>query len=127
MCILDFLSQIEMADEEKFVFKQFEGREFDNWYFRLKITLEEKGVEQWLEKDAAVAATENGASVDKIKKYDRICKTHITRHVADSHLEYLKDRPTAFSMIPSLRTIFERASVATEISIRKRDYAFLKF
>lgn len=111
---------IEMADDEKFSFKQFEGREFDNWYFRLKITLEEKGVEQWLENDATVALAAPSANVDKINKEDRICKTHITRRVADSHLEYLKDRPTAFAMIKSLKTIFERASVATEIGVRKR-------
>lgn len=60
------------------------------------------------------------ADATKIKKEDRICKTHITRRVADSHLEYIKGRSTAFEMIEALKTIFERSSVMTELGLRKR-------
>uniref|UniRef100_A0A1Y1JXR9 DUF4219 domain-containing protein n=1 Tax=Photinus pyralis TaxID=7054 RepID=A0A1Y1JXR9_PHOPY len=114
-----------MADEEKFVFRQFDGREFSNWYFRLQVALEDKGIEKWLETDAAKAVTEpdireNNVEIAKIIKEDRACRLQITRRVADSHLEYLKERKTAFAMIQSLRTTFERTSIATEISVRKR-------
>ena len=66
---------------------------------RLKITLEKNGVEKCLENDAAVAVVAANANVEQIKKEDRMCKVQITRCDVDSHLEYLKDRPTAFAMI----------------------------
>lgn len=36
-----------MVDKEKIVFNQFEGGEFDNWYFRLKMYLEKRGDNKW--------------------------------------------------------------------------------
>lgn len=56
-----------MVDEEKFVLKQFESREFDNWYFHLKITLEENGVAQWLDEDAVEASKMIGEKVVIVK------------------------------------------------------------
>lgn len=44
----------------------------------------------------------------------------IVRRVADSYLEYIKDKPTAYQIIASLRKTFEGAIVASEIGIRKR-------
>lgn len=114
-----------MADEERFKVNLFDGRDFDVWLFRLQIALDEKDLVNWIEKDASEVAsliTGNDAKTKKtaILKADKMCKSMIVRRVADSHLEYIKDKTTAYQIIESLRKTFVRASVASEIGIRKR-------
>lgn len=111
-----------MADEEHFKVNLFDGRDFDNWLFRLKTVLDEKDLVKWIDEDADLAKSNTNVESAKlaIGKADKQCKSIIVRRVADSHLEYIKDKPTSFLIIESLRKTFVRASVASEIGIRKQ-------
>lgn len=43
-----------MADEDKFRVAMFDGKEFDNWFFRLKVVLDEKDLLVFIENDVNV-------------------------------------------------------------------------
>jgi len=50
---------------------------------------------------------------------DKACKKEFVARVADSHLEYLHGKETAFDMWESLRRVFERQSLATKNRIKR--------
>ena len=99
-----------MADEvEKYRIPLFDGTNFNNWKFRMQTLLEEmdlyKYVEEpytnkveFLESDTAEQHTEKERRLAQLEKRDRKCKSQIIQRIADSHLEYAKDKQTAFNL-----------------------------
>lgn len=57
--------------------------------------------------------------VEKLKNLDRKCKSQIIKKIADSHLEYAKDKLTAAELWKSFRDTFERKGMASQLLIRK--------
>lgn len=120
-----------MADEiEKYRIPLFDGTNFDNWKFRIETLLNEMDLLDLLEisytdmvkleqGDTAQQRREKGAKIQANKKRDRKCKSHIIRRIADSHLEYAKDKKTAFELWTALRQTFERRDIASQLSIHK--------
>ena len=53
------------------------------------------------------------------EKRDRKCKSQILQRNADSHLEYTKDKSSAFKLWTSLEETFERRGIASQLLIRK--------
>ncbi|KAF2888971.1 hypothetical protein ILUMI_17202 [Ignelater luminosus] len=56
---------------------------------------------------------------DFLKK-DRKCKSIITQTVADSHLEYIKDKHTAKEMWTALQNTFARKGIRNQLLLRKQ-------
>lgn len=120
-----------MADEvEKYRIPLFDGTNFNNWKFRMQTLLEKmdlyKYVEEpytnkveFLESDTAEQRTEKERRLAQLEKRDRKCKSQIIQRIADSHLEYAKDKQTAFNLWTSLCTTFERKGIASQLLIRK--------
>ncbi|KAF2899952.1 hypothetical protein ILUMI_06234, partial [Ignelater luminosus] len=69
--------------------------------------------------DAATKAVKIKQIQDFLKK-DRKCKSIITQSVADSHLEYIKDKHTANEMWNALQNTFERKGIRNQLLLRKQ-------
>ncbi|KAF2887944.1 hypothetical protein ILUMI_18229 [Ignelater luminosus] len=116
--------------EERYYIPSFDGNNFDNWKFRLRVLLEEKNCLECLDEmdsfyniidsdDAATKAVKTKQIQDFLKK-DRKCKSIITESVADSHLEYIKDKHTAKEMWTALQNTFERKAIRNQLLLRKQ-------
>lgn len=120
-----------MADEvEKYRIPLFDGTNFNNWKFRMETLLDEmdllKLVEkpyanevQFSEDDTQAERGTKEKKLEELAKRDRKCKSQIIQRISDSHLEYAKDKKTAFDMWRSLNAIFERKGIASQLLIRK--------
>ncbi|KAF2891598.1 hypothetical protein ILUMI_14575, partial [Ignelater luminosus] len=119
--------------EERHYIPSFDGNNFDNWKFRLRVLLEEKNCLECLDEmdssyniidsdDAAAKAVKTKQIQDFLKK-DRKCKSIITQFVADSHLEYIKDKHAAKEMWTALQNTFERKGIRNQLLLREQ---FLK-
>lgn len=114
-----------MADEEKYRVACFDGKEFDNWLFRLKIALDERDLLSFIKFDSVAAIekldqTKDAVKIAEIKLRDKQCKAMIIRRIADSHLEYIKDKESSFDVVSTLQAIFARKSVSNQLFLRKR-------
>lgn len=99
---------------EKFCIQPFDGKNFDHWKFRMEIILDSHDVKKCIEEEAADQSTE------EFLKLDRKCKSIIVQCVANSHLEYIKDKTTAFQMWEALKAVFQRKGVAGQLYLRKK-------
>lgn len=115
---------------EKYRIPLFDGSNFDNWKFRLQILLEENEVADSLEgmpgsyevlqTDKPAVKAEKERNIQIFMKKDRKCKSIITQLIADSHLEYVKDKSSAKEMWCSLKNTFERKGIASQLYLRKQ-------
>ncbi|KAF2886841.1 hypothetical protein ILUMI_19330 [Ignelater luminosus] len=116
--------------EERYYISSFDGNNFNNWKFRLRVLLEKKNCLEWLDgmdsfyniidsDDAAAKAVKTKQIQDFLKK-DRKCKSIITQSVADRHLEYIKDKHTAKEMWAALQNTFERKGIRNQLLLRKQ-------
>lgn len=99
-----------MAEDRKYnKMPLFDESNFNNWKFRMEILLEEYDLIEYVYKSPEEMANilpEDIASVRAqkesqhaiFKANDRKCKSQIIKHIADSHLEYVKDKSTAHGM-----------------------------
>lgn len=111
-----------MAEVEKFRVALFDGNNFDNWKFRLEVVLDESGLLEYIEKDVndTVQFLTNQENIDLHRKNDKKCKSIIIRRIADSHLEYVKDKKTSMEVIQALKKTFERKSLASQLYLRRK-------
>ncbi|KAF2903238.1 hypothetical protein ILUMI_02952 [Ignelater luminosus] len=119
-----------MAGGEERYIPLFDGNNFDNWKFRLRVLLEEKDYLECLDgidssyniidsDDTVTKAVKTKQLQDFLKK-DHKCKSIITQSVADSHLEYIKDKHTAKEMWTALQNSFERKGIRNQLLLRKQ-------
>lgn len=120
-----------MASEvEKYRIPLFDGTNFSNWKFRIETLLNEMDLSSYVEEPyfekVQIFETDNDAQrAEKEKqlathsKRDRKCKSQIIQRIADSHLEYAKDKQTAFELWTVLCETFERKGIASQLLIRK--------
>lgn len=55
-----------------------------------------------------------------LKKRDTKCKSQIVQRIADSHLEYAKDKLTVFDIWKELQNVFERRGIASQLLLWKK-------
>lgn len=118
-----------MVDEvEKYRIPLFDGTNFNNWKFRMEILLDEMDLLELTREpytDRPEIKTEGtrtdaqNSEFEKLKRLDRKCKSQIVQKIADSHLEYAKDKLTAAELWQSLCNTFERKGMASQLFIRK--------
>lgn len=91
---------------------------FNNWKFRVKALLEEKQLENTLEKLVSDCETEKDQAEFKIK--DAKAKSIIVQCVSDKHLDIIKDSNTAKEMVKALEDVFQRKSIFTKLTLKKK-------
>lgn len=99
--------------KERYGVEQFNGKDYDQWKFRMEIILEQQEVKSCI---TSVFRTENDAA----KKLDAKCKSIIIQCIANSHLEYVKEKKTSFEMWSALETVFQRKGIASQLLLRKK-------
>ena len=115
------------ADEEKFKIPLFDGTTFSNWKFRIETLLKEHDLLDVVRRkymkivivnaeDDAKTRAEKERILENLRKKDRKCKSLIIQRVLDSHLEYVKDKETAYEIWVTLSEIFERKGIATSVA-----------
>lgn len=102
--------------------KQFDGTNFSNWKYRVGILLEEKNLEKFLKDplETLLGATTDEKVKDKLKSDEKKCKSILVQCIADSQLEYIKDKAFAKDIYDTLTGVFERKSVAGQLLLRKQ-------
>jgi len=113
-----------MTDDEKYKIPLFDETNYSNWKFRMQVLLEEhdlidcvnKPLDMLMEDLSAETADTQAIT---LRKRDRRCKSSIIQRIADSHLEYVKEKATAFEMWQVLSESFERKGVASQLHLRK--------
>lgn len=113
---------MKMEDENAVKFKLFDGTNFPHWKFRIGVLLDEYDLKAYIEKDYSdVIATETDATIiEKHRQKDRKCKSMIIKRIADSQLEYIKDKESAKEVFDALVHVFERKSISSQIFLRKK-------
>lgn len=119
-----------VEETEKYRIPLFDGTNFDNWKFRIETLLEELDLLKYvteaytekvkfLESDTEAQRTTKQRELDAHLKKDRKCKSQIIQRIADSHLEYAKDKVTAFDLWTTLGNTFQRKGIASQLLTRK--------
>lgn len=90
-----------VAAKEKYLITPFAGNNFNAWSFRLESILKEQGALKAIEE-------ENFAEDEANAKTEAKAEAIIIGTVADSHLEYLRDKKTAYAMYKNLKDSFEK-------------------
>lgn len=121
------MGPVTIADEEKFRVALFDGNNFNNWKFRLQTVLDEHGLLIYINRsfDEIFNGLDSTKADDASKilehtKNDKKCKSLIVRRIADSHLEYIKEKTTSREIINALESTFERKSIASQLYLRRR-------
>lgn len=123
-----------MGDDEKFLkIKPFDGTGFKNWKFRMLSFLEqleiahcvEKETEEedfWqiLEADTVAVKKEKEEKKANRKKQDNKCRSVLIGAVADSHLEYIKDKRSPKEIWDGLHEVFERKSLTNRFMLKRK-------
>lgn len=106
----------------------FDGTNFNNWLFRLSMVLDEKDLTTYIEDDIATMLEKETDSKKKaeIRKAEKQCKNIIVQSVHDGQLENIKDKSTAKQMVNSLKSIYERKSIAGQL-FQRRQLLTMKF
>lgn len=98
---------------EKFGIAQFDGKGYDHWKFRMEIMLDQQNVIRCIKE-------ENLTPNEEFTKLDKKCKALIIMCIANSQLQYVKDKDSAFQMWQALEKIFQRKGVASQLYLRKK-------
>ena len=61
------------------------------------------GMIEFEKEDTDLERVKKQTDLSVLEKRDRKCRSQIIQRIADSHLEYVKDKESAFSMWNSLR------------------------
>lgn len=92
-------------------FPQLKAEAFDNWLFRVQCLLEERGLKE------ISNATKIG---DEKKLLDSKAKSLIVQCLTDRHLNLVKDASTSKEMLDVLKSTFQRKSVISKITLRRK-------
>ncbi|KAK9873283.1 hypothetical protein WA026_021772 [Henosepilachna vigintioctopunctata] len=84
----------------------------------MRLLLEERQVLVALEKDLAATSTEQERS--QFLMIGAKAKSIIVQCATDKHLDIIKDSTTDKNMIKSLGDVFERESVFTKLTLKKK-------
>lgn len=91
-----------------------EKTNFSNWKFRLKLFLEERGLENFIE----INKIDNTAK--DFKKNDAKVRSIIVQSTSDQYLNVIKKSETALDMVMKLESIFERKSIFNKVHLKKQ-------
>jgi len=119
-----------MAEVEKYRIPLLDGTNYSDWKFRIETLLAEIDLSIYIEADytslVVIADSDDTATktrkegeITEHKKRDQKCKSQIIQRIADSHLEYAKDKASAYEIWLSLENAFQRKGIASQLLLRK--------
>lgn len=124
-----------MEEEKNEIRKQFifNGKDFNNWKFRMEILLKEHDTEEFITKsleeftEIAVnnlddtAARERKAKLkEELRKKERKCYSLIVQRVSNDYLEYVMDKPNPKAAWKAMCDAFERKGVSNRMFLRRK-------
>lgn len=103
----------------------FNGTNFNNWKFWIETLLTEMDLLSFvtqrytdmvtiIDGDTTEERTRKESQIIEHRKKDRKSKSNIIQRIADSHLEYVKDKETTF-LWSALCETFERKGIANQL------------
>lgn len=113
--------------------KPFDGSGFNNWSFRVRAYLQQLEVLHCIETEAeeeafwdildteaeAVKAEKKRKRAARVRE-DNKCRSVLIQTIADSHLEYVKDKDSPKKIWDALHNIFERKSITSRFLLKKQ-------
>lgn len=96
--------------------KQFDGKGFSNWEFRVKLILEQHGVLDVLKTEVPTNETEAVA----FNKKDVKARNIIVQCLADNVLEMIKNKKTAKEIVDELRGTYTKVGIATQVQLQRK-------
>lgn len=123
-----------MEDDVKFLrIKPFDGTGFNNWCFRMKAYMQQLEVLHCVERAAEEEdfwnvpenETAEEKAVNEIKRAARVrqdnkCRSILIQSIADSHLEYVKDKVSPKQIWEGLHNVFERKSITNRFLLKRQ-------
>lgn len=96
--------------------KQFEGENFEQWKYRVEIFLDMEGLKEMLTSNVVPEA-----AADKIdwEKNNKKTKAYLVSFIADTYLEYVRDKNTAEEMWSCLVASFSKRGAASQNYLRR--------
>lgn len=95
-----------------------EATNFNNWHFRIKTILKKEQCEDAL--NPPPAANSAADVLANFKKIDAKAQSVIVQGVSDKHLDILKDCTTAKEQMDALKSVFNRTSSFTKLSLWRK-------
>lgn len=126
--------KMEMEDDKNEIKKLylFNGKDFNNWKFRVETLLREHDVEnfliQTLDEHEAIIITNLDTAADRrrkanlresLRKKERKCFSLIVQRIGNDYLEYVKDKANPKEAWQSLCDAFERKGVSNRMFLRR--------
>lgn len=123
-----------MDDEAKTLrIRPFDGTGFNNWCFRMRAYLQQLDVLHCVEKEPEDedfwhipdTAGEDEKKNKKVQqaariKQDNKCRSVLIQAIADSHLEYVKDKVSPKQIWDGLHDVFERKSITNRFMLKRQ-------
>jgi transposase InsO family protein len=120
-------------DEERFKIHLFDGNNFSDWNFRLKLQLDEQDMLPHVEKrlasllescepslaDTAAQKKTKEEERKRLIKLDKKCKSFIVQRIQDGLLEVVKDKETAYDLWKALEDRFESKTATTRMTLSR--------
>lgn len=97
---------------------QLTSNNFNNWKFRIMALLDERQISIALEKSITDYTQEKEKNEFLLK--DAKARSVIVQCVTDKHLDLIKDAKTAKEMLKALEGVFQRKSVFTKLTLKKK-------
>lgn len=108
-----------MADDDRTRIPRFDGTNFSNWKFRIETYLDEKDLLKYVEQDLS-SISEGSAGQSSHTTREKKCRSIIIQYIADNQLEHVKDKKHAKDVFDTLKSVYERKSVASQLFLRKK-------
>lgn len=99
--------------------RQFAGNNFPDWRYRLECLFEEYDLKDHIKKPQEESSQLDEMLTDWSKKEAK-AKNLIVKHVAPSHIQYIKDKSSAWLMMENLIKTFEPTSLSKRVLLKRR-------
>jgi transposase InsO family protein len=121
-------------DEEKYRIPLFDGKNYDDWKFRMEVFLDEKDVlihvqetlrevmrpHEILDTDTPAVKRTKEEKLKQLERENKKCKSYIIQRIQDNQLEIVKGKSTAREVWKALEDRFLRVNATSRINLVKK-------